>query len=67
MSGMCNHSSCKKKLTLTSITCKCEKQFCPVHRYPTDHACTFDFHERAKENLMKFMSTPIIAKKVDVI
>ena len=67
MSGKCNHTDCKKKLTLTSITCKCEKTFCPVHRYPADHACTFDFHASAKQVLLKTMSTPIVAQKLEMI
>lgn len=34
---------------------------------PESHACTFDFKEEHKENLLKYMSTAIVAKKVDVI
>lgn len=66
-SAKCAHTGCKKKLTLTSITCKCEKTFCNLHRYPTDHSCSFDFHASAKNNLLKFMSTPIVAQKLEMI
>ena len=67
MPEKCAHSDCKKKLALTSITCKCEKTFCPNHRYPTDHACSFDFHNSAKQVLLKTMSTPIVAAKLEMI
>ena len=67
MPEKCAHSDCKKKLTLTSITCKCEKTFCSMHRYPTDHSCSFDFHNSAKEVLLKTMSTPIVAPKLEMI
>jgi len=34
---------------------------------PEAHACAFDFKEAHKENLLKYMSTAVVAKKVDVI
>ena len=64
---ICAHNGCTKKLALTSITCKCEKTFCTLHRYPTDHDCKFDFHLSAKEILLKTMSTPIVAEKFEKI
>ena len=63
----CAYENCKAKLTLASITCKCEKKYCPTHRYPTEHACSFDFKESARQVLLKTMSTPIVAPKVQMI
>ena len=63
----CEHTNCKKKLTLTSIRCKCEKYFCSTHRYESEHACTFDYRAEQKDNLNKYMSTAVIAKKIEAI
>jgi len=64
---LCSHDGCIKKLTLTSIQCKCEKKFCNEHRYPETHNCSFDFKADGKKELLKVMSTPVICKKVEVI
>lgn len=63
----CSAESCKKKLALSDMPCKCKSVYCSLHRMPESHACTFDFKEEHKENLLKYMSTAIVAKKVDVI
>lgn len=63
----CEYPTCKKKLTLTSIVCKCKKYYCTKHRHDVDHACTFDYRAEQKEQLNKFLSTPIVACKVDAI
>ena len=64
---ICSFTECKKKLTLTSLQCKCEMKFCDMHRYPEDHACAFDYKAEGKANLQKYMSTAVIAKKLEVI
>ena len=64
---ICCFIDCKKKLTLTSLQCKCEMKFCDMHRYPEDHACSFDYIAQGKANLQKYMSTAVIAKKVEAI
>ena len=63
----CSFTDCKKKLTLTSIQCKCEMKFCDLHRYPENHACNFDFRAQGRADLMKHMSTAVIAKKLEAI
>lgn len=63
----CQKDGCKKKLTLTSIQCKCKKYFCPTHRYEQEHACEFDYKAEQKANLNRYLSTPIIAAKVEII
>lgn len=44
---------CKKKLGLLPFRCKCEKDFCALHRAPEDHECTFDFKSDARIVLEK--------------
>lgn len=34
--------SCKKKVNLLGVKCKCEFTFCNKHRMPEDHTCEFD-------------------------
>ncbi|KAF8645247.1 hypothetical protein AX16_008072 [Volvariella volvacea WC 439] len=39
-SPVCARASCKKVL-FSPISCdKCRRQFCPAHRFPSDHNCT---------------------------
>jgi predicted nucleic acid binding AN1-type Zn finger protein len=63
----CRYEGCSTKLTLVSITCKCEKKFCNAHRHPEDHACTYDFRAAAKDILLKTMSTAVVAKKIEAV
>ena len=44
----CQHKDCKKKLGLVKINCKCELFFCPNHRAPTSHNCTYDYKANNK-------------------
>merc|ERR1719270_3008146 len=40
----CGHSDCRKKLNITnSFSCRCERSFCPLHRHPESHICSFDY------------------------
>lgn len=63
----CQFPECRGKLTLTSVSCKCKMYFCSKHRYETDHACRFDFKAEGKKELERYLSTPVVARKVDVI
>lgn len=63
----CQKEDCKCKLTLTSFPCRCEKYFCEKHRYSADHACTYDYKAEHKKELNKYMSSPVIQAKVQVI
>lgn len=63
----CQFTGCKKKLNLASVSCKCSLHFCPTHRLPETHACTYDFVKDHKDFLLKTLSTPIIASKVEAI
>lgn len=39
----CGFTSCKKKLSLTDMSCRCGQRFCVNHRLPETHCCTHDF------------------------
>ncbi len=55
---------CNKKTGLVPYTCRCgeDKLFCAKHRYPEQHACTYDWKNHAKENIMK-QNPKIVADK----
>ena len=63
----CPIEGCHVKIRLVDFACKCEKVFCVKHRLPEVHACTFDYKASAKEVLLKYMSTPIVAAKMEAI
>jgi hypothetical protein len=63
----CCLEGCKKKLGLTDFPCKCGKIHCTAHRASEAHACTYDYKEAGKKQLLKTMSTAVVAKKVDQI
>jgi hypothetical protein len=58
---------CKKKLLLSDFACRCGSIFCALHRISEAHACTFDYRQDNRNNLLKTMSAPIVAKKIDTI
>ena len=45
--------TCKKKLKLFRIQCKCNYYFCSVHRYSDTHNCSFDYKTLGKNNIFK--------------
>jgi len=63
----CPAEGCHMKIRLVDVACKCEKTYCPKHRHPEEHACTFDYRASAKEVLLKYMSTPVVASKIEAI
>ena len=42
---------CKKRLLLTSMTCRCGVKFCEVHRYPEEHECSYDYKTEGRKAL----------------
>ena len=42
---------CRKKITITAFACRCGVRFCPQHRYPETHNCTFDFQTNDRQKL----------------
>lgn len=63
----CPAEGCHMKIRLVDVACKCEKTYCLKHRHPEEHACTFDYRASAKEVLLKYMSTPVVASKIEAI
>ncbi|ESN95130.1 hypothetical protein HELRODRAFT_87141 [Helobdella robusta] len=46
----CFECRCKLDLALQAIgKCKCDYIFCPLHRLPEQHNCTFDHKEVSRE------------------
>ena len=63
----CQMEGCKKKLTLASVSCKCKKFYCHGHRSDVAHSCPFDYKEEHRQQLNRYLSTPVLAQKVDPI
>lgn len=63
----CCFDGCKKKLSLTDFACKCGKIHCAAHRPSEVHSCTYDYKKSHEANLLKTMSTAIVAPRVDKI
>lgn len=47
----CCFAGCKKKLKLADTPCRCNLRFCRAHRLPENHNCTYNFKQRAVQNL----------------
>lgn len=56
--------TCKKKVPLTSFSCRCGGVFCGEHRYPNEHACSFDYRAHDRGILQK-AHQKVVADKVD--
>ena len=63
----CCQEGCKKKLGLTDFACRCGLIHCSQHRASEAHNCSYDYKAQHKEELLKTMSTAIVAKKLDII
>ena len=63
----CQCLDCKAKLTLSSYPCRCGKYFCHSHTFSDNHNCTHDFKADARRELLKTMSTPVVAEKIGII
>ena len=59
----CSKDSCKKRLPLISYTCKCKLFFCDTHKYPEDHACSYDYFKENQKNMEKNLSSIVFTKK----
>ncbi|KAK8641357.1 hypothetical protein V6N13_010768 [Hibiscus sabdariffa] len=57
--------SCNKRVGLTGFKCRCGMVFCGVHRYPEQHACTFDFRGMGKQQIAK--ANPLVKVNYDVV
>ena len=63
----CAHPECKKKLGLLGFECRCKNQYCGAHRAAEEHNCCYDYKQDGKKELLKYMSSPVLAAKVAVI
>jgi hypothetical protein len=63
----CEFPECRKKLGLVGFDCRCGHHYCPDHRFSESHACTFDYRQEAKKELLKYMSSPIVGPKIAII
>ena len=68
----CAYDGCKKKIKITAFKCRCGKLFCPLHRIPETHDCSFNFKEQNnlinKDILMKKNGLGGgVARKIEVI
>lgn len=57
---------CNKKLGIVAFPCKCGGYYCPLHRYDTEHNCTYDY----KLDFSKISSTVLVkvgGKKLESI
>ncbi len=55
--------TCKSRLSLAPISCKCGYAFCPSHRYPERHACTFDYKRDGKRKI-EMLNPPYRSSKM---
>lgn len=54
---------CRKRVGLTGFKCRCGSTFCPTHRYPETHECSFDFKNAGREAIAK--ENPVVkAEKI---
>ncbi|KAG5176557.1 hypothetical protein JKP88DRAFT_335451 [Tribonema minus] len=58
---------CNKKVGLTGMACRCGYVYCSKHRYPEEHACTYDFKASERTQLAKTVVGGGAFSKVDVI
>ncbi|XP_063722547.1 AN1-type zinc finger protein 6-like isoform X2 [Symsagittifera roscoffensis] len=54
---------CKKKLGLTDMSCRCGGLYCSMHRYPDDHACSFDYRTEG-QNALRLANPKVDGEKI---
>ena len=48
----CGQPECRKKLNITnSFSCRCDRVFCPLHRHPESHSCSYDYRTEGRKIL----------------
>ncbi|OQR99361.1 hypothetical protein ACHHYP_06916 [Achlya hypogyna] len=55
--------TCRSRLALAPISCKCGYTFCPNHRYPEMHNCSFDYKRDGKRKL-ELLNQPFRSSKL---
>lgn len=59
----CSKEGCKKKLPIVSYPCKCNHNFCDLHKYPEEHTCSFDYFQENQKKMQNNLSTIVYTKK----
>jgi len=54
----CNFNNCNKKILSVSSKCKCNNNYCPIHKF--NHICSHNYHEEHKNKLKN--NNPVIQK-----
>ena len=49
----CTFETCRQKLKLTDMACRCKQRYCCIHRLPESHYCEFNFKNETKEAFME--------------
>jgi predicted nucleic acid binding AN1-type Zn finger protein len=57
--SVCDENTCRTKLKIFDMECRCKQKFCSVHRLPESHACSYDF-KKDKIKLEKVVSDKVI-------
>ena len=66
MKPSCAFETCKKRLSLTDVACRCMLKFCGSHIHAEDHNCTYDY----KINGRQYLSTTLVhveKRKIEAI
>ena len=63
----CAFEGCKKKLNLATVTCKCNKRFCGIHRQRERHNCEMIQSLNKDELMQKCGLGGGIFRKLEVI
>jgi len=60
----CCYDICKGKINIVDFPCKCKNYYCSKHRHAEQHNCSYDYKGAQTTNLLKHLSTSIIAQKI---
>ena len=66
----CKFKTCRKKLKISDMPCRCRKLFCSKHRLPETHHCTWDPKNPEEREIYKKkagLDVDSSFKKIDVI
>ncbi len=58
--------TCKKRLSLTDVACRCKLKFCGSHIHAEDHNCTYDYKKDGRQYLSTTLHH-VQQKKIEVI
>lgn len=56
-------TQCNVKISLVSLSCRCNLNFCAKHRAPEEHNCTYDWKAATRKEL-ELKNPKVVASKV---